>query len=173
MLLRLSAISLALFSMSVEAALVAQSISNVEILGVTYDVTLWQDDDGYTGFDQVYGVSTMTSDLTFTGYNDAYAAAQVLTDYALANQIDLSPFSSFNAAVVAYGATPDGYDYVVAYPSCCTSPTGPWEDYTRAGEYSVGSYAQFTISQVPVPATAWLFGSALMGLHWLRRKPIY
>jgi len=158
--------------MGAEAALVSQTISNVEILGVTYDVTLWQDDDGISGFDQVYGAATMTSDLTFTSYEGAYAAAQVLTDYALANQIDLSPYSTFNAAVVAYGADPDGYDYVVAYPSCCATPTGPWENYTRAGEYSVGSYAQFTISQVPVPAAAWLFGSALMGMGWLRRRKL-
>jgi hypothetical protein len=33
-----------------------------------------------------------------------------------------------------------------------------------------GSIDNIVISQVPVPAALWLFGSALAGLGWLRRK---
>jgi len=39
-----------------------------------------------------------------------------------------------------------------------------------AGASEVSLYANF--SAVPVPAAVWLFGSALAGLGWMRRKPV-
>jgi hypothetical protein len=38
------------------------------------------------------------------------------------------------------------------------------------GFYNQGLTGTGTISAVPVPAAAWLFGSALAGLGWMRRK---
>jgi len=37
-----------------------------------------------------------------------------------------------------------------------------------AGEFIVAD--NWTITAVPVPAAVWLFGSALAGLGWMRRK---
>ena len=43
-----------------------------------------------------------------------------------------------------------------------------------AGPFSCGEYSaqldDITVSAVPVPAAVWLFGSALAGLGWMRRK---
>ena len=38
------------------------------------------------------------------------------------------------------------------------------------GTLSDGSSGAFMLTAVPVPAAIWLFGSALAGLGWLRRK---
>ncbi|MGI9309171.1 MAG: VPLPA-CTERM sorting domain-containing protein [Gammaproteobacteria bacterium] len=40
-------------------------------------------------------------------------------------------------------------------------------DWGTGTNYSAG---QGSFSAVPIPAAAWLFGSALAGLGWLRRK---
>jgi hypothetical protein len=38
------------------------------------------------------------------------------------------------------------------------------------GTLADGSKAAFLVTAVPVPAAVWLFGSALVGLGWIRRK---
>ena len=39
------------------------------------------------------------------------------------------------------------------------------------GQYNQLTVDNISVSAVPVPAAVWLFGSALAGLGWLRRKP--
>jgi hypothetical protein len=41
---------------------------------------------------------------------------------------------------------------------------------TIGGPIDWGADANFAVSVVPIPAAAWLFGSALAGLGWFRRK---
>ncbi len=43
---------------------------------------------------------------------------------------------------------------------------------TSGGHYTLDSYLnlRFEGTVVPIPASVWLFGSALAGLGWLRRK---
>ena len=56
--------------------------------------------------------------------------------------------------------------------------TGDWLNLeslrveTICGEYCIGraSLDDITVNAVPIPAAFWLFGSALAGLGWLRRK---
>ena len=59
------------------------------------------------------------------------------------------------------------------------SPTSSWNgsaphdvDYTFSDSsgYVTGGVAYITPSQVPIPAAAWLFGSALLGLGVVKRK---
>ncbi|MCP3908415.1 MAG: VPLPA-CTERM sorting domain-containing protein [Gammaproteobacteria bacterium] len=51
-----------------------------------------------------------------------------------------------------------------------------WSDLTSVGIYITSGVPQtltidnFSASIVPIPAAVWLFGSALAGLGWLRRK---
>lgn len=167
---------LSIFSVSsANAVLMYQSISNLEFLDEFYDVELWQDTDGNTSFDQVYGSYTMTADLTFTDSSTAYAAAQVLTDYALTYSFDLSPYSKGNlfpnAAVVPYVADSQ-FDYVVAYPSRGSTPTGPWQNAERTNTSFIGSFAKFSphnANQIPAPNSVWLFVLGLLGIAYIRR----
>lgn len=61
--------------------------------------------------------------------------------------------------------------------------TGDWlnlvlVDFTAYGDgFGLGGFTSVEIdnvnvSAVPIPAAVWLFGSALAGLGWLRRKPV-
>jgi hypothetical protein len=56
------------------------------------------------------------------------------------------------------------------------SPSGILERISMSTSYSADSYglnnASISVSTVPVPAAVWLFGSALAGLGWMRRKQI-
>jgi hypothetical protein len=59
-----------------------------------------------------------------------------------------------------------GYSYT--QPGSQLVP-GPWIEIDSATDAHM--YAVFTPSQVvPIPAAVWLFGSALAGLGWMRRK---
>jgi hypothetical protein len=57
----------------------------------------------------------------------------------------------------------DSYSSGVKYEST-TSPTGPWNEWD--GDMAFQTH----VSAVPIPAAIWLFGSALAGLGWMRRK---
>jgi len=52
-------------------------------------------------------------------------------------------------------------------------PTGNWTDLVKIEFTAIGDPGfidDVVVNQVPVPAAVWLFGSALAGLGWLRRK---
>jgi hypothetical protein len=42
--------------------------------------------------------------------------------------------------------------------------------FSVGSAFEVGVLDNIAVSTVPVPAAVWLFGSALMGLGWFRRK---
>ncbi|MGI9291616.1 MAG: VPLPA-CTERM sorting domain-containing protein, partial [Gammaproteobacteria bacterium] len=49
--------------------------------------------------------------------------------------------------------------------------SNPFPEAIEAGsDYAVWTEGEATLSRVPVPAAVWLFGSALAGLGWLRRR---
>jgi hypothetical protein len=57
--------------------------------------------------------------------------------------------------------------------------TGDWLNLTQLVVYDANTFGDnyvhidnIVVSAVPVPAAVWLFGSALVGLGWLRKKPI-
>jgi len=56
--------------------------------------------------------------------------------------------------------------------------TGDWLNLTQLVVYDANTFDDnyvhidnINVSAVPVPAAVWLFGSALAGLGWIRRKP--
>ena len=58
-----------------------------------------------------------------------------------------------------------------AEQSCTTQRTGINLHITEcAGTYSLTTLGAWSIAVVPIPAAAWLFGSALGVMGWMRRK---
>jgi len=43
--------------------------------------------------------------------------------------------------------------------------------FDLGSDFEAGVPDNIVVNTVPIPAAAWLFGSALAGLGWLRRKP--
>jgi len=145
------------------------------------DVTF---DDGETlegGF--TYDASTDTysdvyiyaSDLPFVGYSDSALPPFVLWNNLLDStatnlsaetaydfygwfELNLEFSSALQNAGGIINLLPTSSE--INYGCCIESPF--YQRYIVAG----------TVSAVPVPAAAWLFGSALAGLGWMRRKQI-
>jgi hypothetical protein len=70
---------------------------------------------------------------------------------------------------LAGGALPDGggsFPLALYYSTESFYITGHNEDYPAVTRTLISGY----VTSVPVPAAAWLFGSALAGLGWIRRK---
>lgn len=80
--------------------------------------------------------------------------------YSQDNQNDSS--SALDYASLTLMGLKSGY-YLLALGGSCPSPT-PAADCGKGQQFSM------TVSQVPVPAAVWLFGSGLLGLAGLRRK---
>ena len=171
------AFSIAVLANTTQAAVVT-GLSNLDIDGTSYDVTfhigktfneLW-DGDG----DQAFGDdgSEFSSQPTFWGNGIGATAAA-------------------NAIIAALGTTDgisltsDGFQVPYQFPSLtqttsCVDFTLSYTSETQSctflnvtGELSNvpnWPYASFATSAVPVPAAAWLFGSALLGLVAVKRK---
>jgi hypothetical protein len=94
--------------------------------------------------------------------------------------VDLTFYSQFGPEAVISGALSGGgfVTRTITDNSWHTESAfgAPWSDLTSVGIYiSSGvpynlAIDNFSASVVPVPAAFWLFGSALAGLGWLRRK---
>jgi hypothetical protein len=70
-----------------------------------------------------------------------------------------NPFSSFSARSLRF------YDMFFSLDSYTDF------NHSKQNEFAVIVVLDGDISAVPVPAAVWLFGSALAGLGWIRRKP--
>ena len=118
-----------------------------------------------------------TFDLDGVMQGEGDAATPLFEDFAFSSDFEnLQAFYMMNISDLEWGNA----DY---YP-----PGGGWEDYYRrtninnwqlfiapgdmpeAFSDNGFSVQSLSISYVPVPAAAWLFGSALIGLGWMRRK---
>jgi hypothetical protein len=102
------------------------------------------------------GMSLGINDLGYT-YMSLIPAPGVDTT-VLANGADgaaLVVHNSFRVAITPFYGHPDGYDDETALATQLTENTLQW----AAG-----------MTVVPIPAAVWLFGSALAGLGWIRRK---
>ena len=90
-------------------------------------------------------------------------------DMETAGTISLGPVVDF--ADVAVGPPPGTYFFYNREVFCGNTTCTPNEVTTAGGRSLVsGSIVGVEISVVPIPAAIWLFGSALAGLGWLRRK---
>ncbi len=146
------------------------SVEGLDVLGTTYDVS-FEVDQFTTVFGDPDGVLTRTP--TFWGdFSGATAAAVALA-------------SLFNALTGISGTT-DGSDWLswALVPIGCTEGGCTVEEANNIGgdvwELTPGPigtttsltepWAVFTPVVVPIPAAAWLFGSALGIFGWMRRK---
>jgi hypothetical protein len=88
-------------------------------------------------------------------------------------------FSNDHASVIAIGANTFGVtglanfsnDFYLRWDRNTLNPVGQF-GYATKGVSGIWAapYSSFSITAIPIPAAVWLFGSALAGLGWMRRK---
>ena len=148
--------------------------TDVEVDGAYYDVQFVEG--------SCNSLFNNCSDFTFTTIPDALLASQALLDQVLTGVYDDSPELTFGMSDTVSGLiyTPraSNADFVffssaINNASGSDSVSGPGR-LARMFENSANServvWAEWTVSQVPIPAAAWLFGSALLGLGVVKRK---
>ena len=144
---------------------VVTGIAALDVGGAFYDVDF--------GVDQIPQFQTFGGDEVFwTTVGDAQvAAAAVATALSGESSVNNDHSASFtiNYEGSSFGARNVLYEFAVT----------TWEEtfsdvnnLTMLNFYNgTTAHTAWSVAAVPVPAAVWLFGSALAGLGWLRRKP--
>lgn len=173
------------------AALVSQLLG-LDIDGTLYDVTFHTDSgDSFMALwdadnDGVFGGGSSVFSTAPLFWNDRPGAELASSAIIAAlGSIDwvIDDASTFDRILVPYGATACGGAFIDLTAAVeCISHIGdqnPAPGIDSSGNLSIASedidrsdfrYASFTVSEVPVPAAAWLFGSGLLGLIGVARK---
>lgn len=112
----------------------------------------------------IYLFSSPVNAGNFIASNDD---ANFLTRNARIDDIDLG-IGSYVVALSAYNFTFS--EALNGYNASVTNGTEGWAEVIIASHDGTASFT--TPSAVPVPAAAWLFGSALMGFAGFRRKSV-
>lgn len=117
-------------------------------------------------------------DLLATGFADLWDGALVATNSVLYDENNIETITLVWTGTFSNGA---GYTNFTLGSANNFSIYGNSNNYntweTNASGNANQSFSIYGLSQeltadvVPLPATVWLFGSALAGLGWLRRKP--
>jgi hypothetical protein len=119
-------------------------------------------------FSQFYDASyvSVLPDEAFTSFDVASAGIVVGVGDQLSIVVsrDVSFQDAFVNNDIIVWSSGENYSAGNAYKGA--SATGPWT--AVEGDQAFQTH----VSAVPVPAAAWLFGSALAGLGWLRRKSV-
>jgi len=123
----------------------------------TYDA----DTNTYSDIDIV---TTAGSGFSGASYIDVNIVAGVSADSFVAM---IYPLAGLPVLQLSFAAPLTGAGGIVAIDGYAESICGDGCEYP-AGDYRYISSGQ--VSAVPIPAAVWLFGSALAGLGWLRRK---
>jgi hypothetical protein len=182
-------LALILLSNAVRAATVqmdgsdAIGISNLAIDGGEYDVAFGNDfalasANGYTGFNETFGfdqgalASNTVTDMAILFNNAGVIGLEDL------NGVDIpSPLVNFGVAIYYASELPDIPCFeggtqpgAVVWGATGSGAWRPLSDDCVPVHQQLFTTAYFKSSVVPIPAAVWLFGSALAGLGWFRRK---
>lgn len=163
--------------------------TGVEVNGNLYDVEFL---DG--SCIDIYGGCDSVSDFTFSTASEAEAASQAILDLVF---IDGTSGTFDSVASSTFGCGPSGQCAAITpygfnssleyYFSYAVNRGGISSDVVTSGGYSGAGYdttptrtksgfrydyvhAKWQVSQVPLPAAAWLFGSGLLGLVGMARR---
>jgi hypothetical protein len=82
-------------------------------------------------------------------------------------EVSLLVFSDINATITGFSLTTDLSGLTASNISFTANEISvDYSDLTRSG----GQFANLELTLVPIPAAVWLFGSALAGLGFIRRR---
>ncbi|MES9898853.1 MAG: PEP-CTERM sorting domain-containing protein [Sedimenticola sp.] len=162
---------------SASAALITSQLNGVSILGNVYNVTFKADTGGYDY--QSYNSLGEPAALEFTTEADANTAALAIAA-AAGNTFLYNPgggnggsptpiYDNYNGFRIAYMVDQATYNFIT-YKLVDGLSTSSFNRTLDAGDYL--SLATFELAEVPVPAAVWLFGSALLGFSFFRKKGV-
>lgn len=129
---------------------------------VTTDVLLqgsaWAEDDGAIAWSDITEASTPSVSFVQTDSSNGWLSVDV-TDLVLA-WVNGTTDYGFALSQEAYGVSRDEGGSLTASAFCDSESSG-----TTCSAAGLSPYLEISaVSQVPVPAAAWLFGSAILGL---------
>lgn len=159
-------------SLQAHAAIVTVTFNNVQIGSDTYNVTFSQDSDGFTSFDDVFGLGSPV--FMFTNETDAKAVATALQSTADALDLDVTPSGANNVFLLPFAYTTTQFSFFTGWSDdpLYDGVFGPFTD-ARTTSTFVGSFATFELAQVPEPGTLALLGVAMAGLTFARRRKLH
>ncbi|WGS84647.1 PEP_CTERM-anchored TLD domain-containing protein [Methylomonas sp. UP202] len=90
--------------------------------------------------------------------------------YITLNQSSYGPSFGSGYDIFVDSSLNNGYSYLATYTNTSSGNSIIDGSHYNGVNVSYGAMEVFTISQVPVPGAAWLFGSAILGLLGLKRR---
>ncbi len=177
---------------SASAALVNSQLIGVNILGTIYNVTFWADDGGFDNqsvADMAVLEPTLLDNANYivTDIDNAWDVGDAIklaggtpyypTNPGFAynpgggNTADSGNYSGFRLVTEISGGS---YSYYTYNPNTGMAFGGigdvAFTDLLTADDSL--SLATFELAEVPLPAAVWLFGSALVGFSFFRKKAV-
>jgi hypothetical protein len=170
---------LTFFSLNVNAALVTAS-NGLGVYDDVRDIT-WIVDAGLSGVNSLPGQTAWADNLTLGGESNWRLSSNaelksLFTDYGITSA---NPGSFVKIATTATSTTTVDYWYIsstvdAGLARAVKLSTGQTTGYSEPQFYQFSAMAvadgDVFNTAVPVPAAVWLFGSALGGLGWMRRR---
>ena len=150
------------------------TIRGLEVGGSSYDVSF-----GWTSYDLAHDAAKERI-VYWANHDDALIAANTVNSFLTEEGVrEVSSSGNNQTNFVAYDVNDQSaapltpVTGVLSGNGNVTYPTPPdWE--VISDPYTTSSLTQYTgwtdVSEVPIPAAAWLFGSALLGLGVIKRK---
>jgi hypothetical protein len=146
-------------------------ITSLNINGTAYDV-----DFIYNSFENLFGDPSGSLSKTPFFWGDilgANAAANAIADFVQTSAVTPYFNTPSSSSVRGYTFIPysetDNIRMTGANCNLTTIACGTF-DGSNGGIGFSGAYATFSVSSVPIPAAAWLFGSGLLGLIGMTRR---
>jgi hypothetical protein len=137
--------------------------------------------------------SSLTGSFSYDADTNTYTDIDLVTDlvdWSTEGELGASTSTELHLLQIITPYPSCEYRDVIEYPYCMdlnlqfvdplTSGGGtvnlvPYSSYEWGNDYNNNTFGlslvSGSVSAIPIPAAIWLFGSALAGLGWLRRKP--